>query len=129
MMSDEELIAQKLQNMLEEAKKYVKFDGFEIENIHFKARASSRDFFPFVGRVIDAKSTLEKYPYIKNGTKIPPSKYIYYENLYVLNGLGARGFVLAPYCANLLIEHILYNKAIPEYLDTSRAFLSFARAS
>ena len=113
--------------MIELAKSYLKFDGFEVKKVNFGARNSSLDFFPVLGQIIDVKKTLEKYPYIKKGSKVPKEKHIYYPNLFVHSGLGARGFVLAPTTSKILAEHICTHSNIPKRLDTQRLFIKFAK--
>lgn len=44
-------------------------------------------------------------------------------NMYVLNGLGTKGVMLAPYCAKILTRHILYNKEIEEELNVKRFWI------
>ena len=48
-------------------------------------------------------------------------------NLYVINGVGGRGFVLSPYLANELVEHIINNKEIEDNLTTHRLFKRWAK--
>ena len=43
-----------------------------------------------------------------------------YKNIYIINGLGTRGVLLAPYLSNLLIQNIYYNKIIPVEIDVNR---------
>jgi len=113
--------------MIELAKSYLKFDGFEVKKVNFGVRNSSLDFFPTLGQIVDVKKTLEKYPYIKKGSKVPKEKYIYYPNLFVHAGLGARGFVLAPITSKILSEHICTHSNIPKRLETQRLFVKFAK--
>lgn len=42
-------------------------------------------------------------------------------NMFILNGLGSRGVVLAPYCAKALVKSLLFNnELIPDFLNISR---------
>ena len=43
-----------------------------------------------------------------------------YNRLHLLNGLGTRGVMLGPYCAQILFEHIEQGTAIPASLDIKR---------
>jgi tRNA 5-methylaminomethyl-2-thiouridine biosynthesis bifunctional protein len=86
------------------------------------ARASSVDYFPMVGSLIDAKKTLVEFPYLKNGTHVKSSRFSRYENLFVLNGVGGRGFVLAPFLAKNLVEYITKDIQIDENLTVDRLF-------
>ncbi len=117
-----------LEDMLDLAKSYVGFDGFEVEKVHFGVRNSTKDFYPVIGRLIDAKETLKKFPYIKKGSLVPKERYIYYPNLFVHSGLGARGFVLAPKTAEILAKSICKKVQIDRKLDTQRLFLKYAKA-
>ena len=123
----EKEIEKELEKMIKEVSSYIDLKNFTIEKIHFGARSCSFDFFPVVGRVIDHKKTLKKYPYIKKGSKVPSSKYIYHNNLYIHTAHGARGFVLAPYTAWMIVEHIKNDTSLSEDISTERIFLRFAR--
>ena len=116
-----------LADMLKVAKSYVDFDGFEVQKVHFGVRNSTNDFYPTIGQLIDTKQTLKEFPYIKKGSLVPKRKYIYYPNLFVHAGLGARGFVLAPKTAKILAQNICQNQEIPKKLDTQRLFLKYAK--
>jgi len=86
------------------------------------ARASSVDYFPLLGSIVDSKKTLEEFPYMKNGTNVNPSRYSKYKNMFILNGVGGRGFVLAPYLANLLVEYIINDIELDDSLKVHRLF-------
>ncbi len=43
-----------------------------------------------------------------------------YENLFVFNGLGTRGVILAPRLAKMLFEHIVFDIPLPEKVDIKR---------
>jgi len=116
-----------IEKMITFAKSYVEFDDFKIDKIHFGARNSTLDFFPVVGKVIKAKETLEKYPYIRNGSLVPKEKYEYHPNMFILSGLGARGFVFAPKIAEILTQNICNNIPIGKKLDTQRLFVKFSK--
>jgi glycine/D-amino acid oxidase-like deaminating enzyme len=91
------------------------------------ARAASYDYFPVIGTLIDAERTIEAFPYLKKGSKVPVQKFIHHKNLYILNGVGGRGFVLSPYLAYELSEHIINGKLLDEHLTSSRLFTRYAR--
>lgn len=116
-----------IDDMLELAKSYLDFDGFEVLDIHFGKRNSTSDFYPVLGKVINAKETLKKYSYIKKGSKVPKEKYEYYPNMFVHSGLGARGFVVAPKTAEILAKNICDDGQIDKRLDTQRLFLRYAK--
>jgi tRNA 5-methylaminomethyl-2-thiouridine biosynthesis bifunctional protein len=96
----------------------------KLKKTYCGMRAGSKDYFPLVGRVIDVPYMLENYPTIVRGAK-PELKYV--DNLYVLNGLGGRGFVFAPLMAKLLAEHIIEDKALDKRVNPDRLFLKWCR--
>lgn len=87
-------------------------------------RAGSKDYFPLVGKVIDVPMILEMYPKVLRGEK-PELQYV--ENLYVLNGLGGRGFVFAPLMAEWLTQHIVEKKEVDKRVQPDRLFFKWAR--
>ena len=86
------------------------------------ARASSVDYIPIVGELIDSKKTLQEFPYLKNGTQVQSKRFKRYKNLYVINGVGGRGFVLSPYLSKQLIEYIIFQKPIENSITSDRLF-------
>ena len=125
--SDSKSYEDNIKEMITLAKSYVDFDGFEVDKIHFGVRNSTLDFFPVVGKAINAEETLKKYPYIKNGSLVPKEKYLYHSNMYILSGVGARGFVLAPKIADILTQNICNSTPINKKLDTQRLFIKFSK--
>ncbi len=117
----------KIEELENLAKSYVDFDGFEVKNTHFGVRNSTLDFFPVIGKVVDAQNSLKKYPYIKKGSLVPKEKYLYYPDMYILSGVGARGFVIAPKLASILAQNICTKLQINKELDTQRLFVKYAK--
>jgi tRNA 5-methylaminomethyl-2-thiouridine biosynthesis bifunctional protein len=99
----------------------------KILNTYSGYRASSRDYFPILGKVIDPIKTLSCYPYIQKGSRVPDTKYHYFPNLYIHTALASRGFVFAPYNAKLLADAIINQTELPPTLTTTRLFLKWAR--
>ena len=87
-------------------------------------RSTSRDHFPLVGNILDTKSMLQKYPALYRGAKV---EFEYLNNIYILNGLGGRGFVFAPLMAKLLTLHITKNQALPPEIVPDRLFYKWVR--
>ena len=87
-------------------------------------RAGSRDSFPLIGKIIDVEHMLEAHPSIKKGSTFPLK---YRENIYVLNGLGGRGFVFAPWMAKMLADNIVNNKEIDTRVNPDRLFWKWCR--
>ncbi|MCP4969509.1 MAG: FAD-dependent oxidoreductase [Arcobacter sp.] len=104
-------------------------DDVEVFDIKIGARASSVDYFPMVGKLIDSKKTIEKYPHLKNGSFIKDDMFSMIDNLYVLNGVGGRGFVLSPYLAYNLVESILKNNFLEESIKVNRLFKRWVKRS
>lgn len=113
--------------LIEEAKEMYNFSDEEIVNEFSGVRSGSVDFMPIVGEVINASESLKEYPQIKHGRKIQDEKLIKYKNLYILNGVGGRGFVLAPLLAKRLSELLIEKKEIDEELKSTRLFFKWAR--
>ena len=86
------------------------------------ARACSVDYFPMVGSIINSKKTLDEFPYMINGTNVDAKRFTRYNNAYILTGVGGRGFVLAPYLAKQLVEHIVHKKDIEDIITVDRLF-------
>lgn len=86
------------------------------------ARASSVDYFPMIGEMIDSKKTLTSFPCLKKGVKIQPEKFSRYKNLFCINAIGGRGFVLAPFLAKQLVDFIIHKIEINSTLKVDRLF-------
>jgi len=110
--------------LLKKANEIINIDG-DIYSMKAGMRAGSIDYFPIIGRIIDADKTLEKYPEIKKGRK--PKEVFYKEGLYIINGGGGRGFSNYIYSAEILSKYILNDVEIPEILDNKRLFIKWAR--
>ncbi len=117
--SDEQALSLK-----EKASGLIDTSDLELVETYCGMRAGSKDYFPLVGRVIDVPYMLETYPAIVRGAK---PELVYVDNLYVLNGLGGRGFVFAPLMAKLLAEHIVEGKEIDKRVNPDRLFLKWCR--
>ncbi len=113
--------------LLKRALEMVNLKEAKILKLYKGIRSASIDFFPILGEIIDVKKSLEKYPYIIHGSKLPSNLLIRKKNLYIINGLGSRGFVLAPFISKLLVDFILKNEELPEKIENSRLFYKWAR--
>jgi len=110
--------------LLQKANEIIDIDG-EIYSMKAGMRAGSVDYFPIIGKIIDTDKTLEKYPQIKNG-QLP--KEVFYKNgIYIINGGGGRGFSNYIYSAKILSKYILNDKKLPDFLDSKRLFIKWAR--
>ncbi|KAB7886223.1 FAD-dependent oxidoreductase [Poseidonibacter ostreae] len=105
----------------------IKLDDVNVIDVKIGARASSTDYFPMLGKLIDSEKSFLKFPHLINGTHIKEEMLEKIESLYVLNGVGGRGFVLSPYLANELVENIINNKEIEDSISTYRLFKRWAK--
>ncbi len=110
--------------LIKKAKEIIDIKKYKIENIKGGFRAASIDYFPIVGKVIDVYKTLRIQPNIVKGELPKEIKYI--EGLYIINGMGGRGFSNAVKCAKMLKNYIL-NKEDLGKIDTKRLFIKWAR--
>ncbi len=115
------------EGLLRRAATIKKLKDLKILKSYTGYRASTFDYFPILGKVIHHDKTLEAYPYIKKGSKVPNQKFINFPNLYIHNALASRGFVFAPYNASLLADLILEDKEIADRLSPARLFRKWAR--
>lgn len=121
------LMQEDTKKLLNKAQDIKKLKDIEVLDIKIGARASSIDYFPMLGALIDSKKSFETYPHIKNGSHIKNEKLFLIDNLYTLNGLGGRGFVLALYLAKQLVEYVVNNKRLDDSITNHRLFLRWAR--
>ncbi len=110
------------QELLEKANKIIKLDDIEVIKELAGARANSIDYFPMVGDLINSSKTIEEFPYLTKGTNVREDRFTKYKNLYTINGVGGRGYVLAPYLAKQLIDNLLNSKQIDDTISPNRLF-------
>lgn len=113
--------------LLDKSSEILKLENIEIIKDHIGARASSFDYFPIIGPIIDSKKTLKEFPYLTHGTNVQPQRFTRYKQLYLINGVGGRGFVLAPYLANKLALYLEKNKDIDQFLTSDRLFKRYVK--
>ena len=111
-------------NLKEKASSLIDTSDLELKEVFCGMRAGSKDYFPLVGQVIDVPYMLETYPAVVRGAK-PALQYV--DGLYVLNGLGGRGFVFAPLMAKMLAECISSGAGTDSRVNPDRLFLKWAR--
>jgi tRNA U-34 5-methylaminomethyl-2-thiouridine biosynthesis protein MnmC len=109
-------------NLLKKANDIKELKDIEIIKDYVGARASSVDYFPMIGDIIDGDATLELFPYLKNGTHVQEKRFIRYNSLYIINGVGGRGFVLSPYLAKILVEYMIHGTQIDSAITVDRLF-------
>ncbi|QCT94172.1 FAD-dependent oxidoreductase [Caminibacter mediatlanticus TB-2] len=115
---------EEVKELIKKANEIVKIKEYEVLSIKGGFRAASIDYFPVVGKIIDIDKTLKEDKYIIKGDR--PRKIFYKEGLYIINGMGGRGFSNAVSCARRLVEYIFENKDLG-FLDTKRQFIKWAR--
>lgn len=113
--------------LIELANEILPIGNPEIIDAFGGARSASEDYFPVLGKIIDSKATLKEFAYIIHGTKVSNERFIRYQNLFIINGVGGRGFVLAPYLADLLCKSIFGKLTLNQKIVTDRFFLREAR--
>ena len=121
------IIQNDIAELLKKANDIKILNDIKVLDVKIGARASSVDYFPMVGKLVDAEKSFEKYPHLKNGFQIKNENLEMIENLYILNGVGGRGFVLSPYLAYILVENIFNNKELEEEITNFRLFKRWAK--
>jgi tRNA 5-methylaminomethyl-2-thiouridine biosynthesis bifunctional protein len=113
--------------LLQKASKTLKLSNIKVLKDYMGLRSGSFDYLPLVGRLVMSKETLSDNN-INFQTKKPNyDAYTYYPNLTMINGSGGYGFVLAPYLAKILKEHILKDKPINKKIIPARFFARYAK--
>ncbi len=115
------------QELLQKANDIKPLKNIEVVDIKIGARSSSVDYFPMVGELIDSKKTIDMFPHLKNGTHVKEERFTKIPQLFVLNGLGGRGFVLSPYLAKNLVELIKKTQNLESEIMVNRLFKRWVR--
>ncbi len=88
-------------------------------------RSGSNDYLPIVGPVVDIEASLLAGPDALKGNK--DAKLVFKEGMYMINGVGGYGFVLAPYLASMLADNFCKEKALEAYLEPKRFYYRYAK--
>ncbi len=115
------------EGLLEKASSILPLKGLKILKSYTGYRACTLDYFPILGALIHHDKTLQSYPGIQTGARVPSKHYHMYPNLYIHSALASRGFVFAPYNALLLANHIVDDIPIDAKLSPQRLFIKWAR--
>ena len=107
------------------AQKSVKLDDLRLISSFTGMRSGSNDYLPMLGSVVKAQESIHKHPETLKGNK--ELELEYYPELYMINGVGGYGFVLAPYLSKLMSEHLIDGQELPEYLAPKRFFYRWAK--
>jgi len=121
------IMQEDVKELLTKANDIKTLNDVKVLDIKIGARASSVDYFPMVGKLVDSQKSFEKYPHLKNGFQIKNENLEMIDNLYILNGVGGRGFVLSLYLANNLVENIFNNQELEEEITNYRLFKRWAK--
>lgn len=113
--------------LLEKARRTVRLEKVEVLADYTGLRSGSNDYYPLAGAVADAKASMQHHPQLCQGIHVPPEALAYFPQLYMINGTGGYGFVLAPLLARYLARHLLDGTAIPEGLDPTRFLYRWAK--
>ena len=115
------------EELLQKASRTIKLDNVEVVKDYTGLRSGSFDYMPIVGSLVLSSETLANKNINFKVKKADYSEYEYYPNLYMINGSGGYGFVLAPYLAKMLATHILSSAKISDRLSPARFFARWAK--
>ena len=113
--------------LLEKANRTLELKDVEIIRDYVGLRSGSFDYLPLLGPIVNSNETLafgDKNIRVK---KPDFDTFTYYPNLYMINGNGGYGFVLAPYLAKKLAEFILKGKKIEKIISPARFFARWVK--
>jgi tRNA 5-methylaminomethyl-2-thiouridine biosynthesis bifunctional protein len=114
--------------LLQKAAKTVHFeDDVEVVADYMGLRSGSFDYMPIIGALVDSKESLREGSKKFKCKKPDFSTFSYYKDLYMINGSGGYGFVLAPLLAKMLCEHIVEKKQLRESLVPARFFARWVK--
>ncbi|MBD3823205.1 MAG: FAD-dependent oxidoreductase [Epsilonproteobacteria bacterium] len=113
--------------LLEKASRTMDLGSVEILRDFTGLRSGSVDYMPLIGKVVLANETQAAFGNKLRVKHFDYEQFLYYPELYMINGNGGYGFVLAPYLAKMLSELMLQGKPISERLVPARFFARWAR--
>ena len=113
--------------LLEKASRTIELKDVEVIKDYTGLRSGSFDYMPLVGSLVLSNETLECCERKVKVKKANYDEFVYYPNLYMINGNGGYGFVLAPYLAKELKEHMLEGKKISDRVSPARFFHRWAK--
>ena len=108
--------------LLSKAARSIELKDVEVLRDFTGLRSGSVDYMPIVGQMVLSDETLECCREKIRVKKTEYDDFKYYPNLYMLNGNGGYGFVLAPFISKILTEFILNGKRIDDRLTPARFF-------
>lgn len=117
-----ELDASHVDMLLDKASQLLDLKDIEVLDHRGGVRSGSFDYLPMIGKLLNTNECLAKFPKLTKGTKVNQENLCYYPDVYIINGSGGRGFVLAPFLSQQLTQFIINEAAIDERLTTNRLF-------
>jgi tRNA 5-methylaminomethyl-2-thiouridine biosynthesis bifunctional protein len=112
-------------HLIEEAREVLDIAEFEVMEEVGGMRSASIDHFPLAGAVYDSAKTIERFPSLAHGARLSSESPSRYGGLYIHTGHGSRAFILAPYTAKLLAEHITTNALLQKEIDPARLLFRY----
>ena len=113
--------------LLEKAAKSVVLEDVEVIKDYVGLRSGSNDYLPIVGPIVDVEETTDDGFDVSKLKRMKDEDFSYFPELYMINGSGGYGFVLAPYLAKQLTEHIVDHKSLDTQLTPTRFFRRWAK--
>lgn len=113
--------------LLEKASRTIDLEDVEVIKDYTGLRSGSFDYMPIVGSLVMSNETIMALGNRLRVKKPNYDEFSYYPNLYMINGNGGYGFVLAPYLAKMLKEHILSAKKMSDRVSPARFFARWAK--
>ena len=115
------------EELLQKARKTIRLDDVEVVKDYTGLRSGSFDYMPLVGPLVKSEETLACCQKQLRVRKPDFDNFVLYKDLYMMNGSGGYGFVLAPYLAKILKENIVHDKEISQRLQPARFFARWAK--
>ena len=113
--------------LLEKAALTAELQDVEVIRDYTGLRSGSNDYLPMIGKVVDAEATVNADFNPSKLKQMREADLSHYPEMYMINGSGGYGFVLAPFLAKQLIEHMVEGKALDKALIPSRFFRRWAK--
>lgn len=101
--------------LIDKAGQTLKLSNIKILADYTGLRSGSNDYLPILGPLVDGDTTLAHQSEEDGGVA-------FYPDLFMINGSGGYGFVLAPYLAEILTDHLREGKEISPELLPERFF-------
>ena len=99
--------------LLEKAAKTITLEDVKILQDYTGLRSGSNDYMPIIGKVIESAKS--------------EGEIVYYPSLYMINGVGGYGFVLAPYIAKMLCDAIVNDTEIDKAFTPLRFYKRYKK--